>query len=81
VALPKGWVEGFELLVYGENENGEDTAMSEGPFRTKADAETFAKAKYPGFKYDVPVTFVETKYTRFKSPRPRSGTKKRSSKK
>lgn len=64
--LPKGWVEGYEVIVYGQNEDGQDVAQTEGPFRTRADASAFAKAKYKGFTFNVVITLVETKYTRFK---------------
>jgi hypothetical protein len=84
MGLPKGWVEGFEVIVYGQNEDGDDVARTEGPFRTRDDASAFAEEKYPGFSFHVVITLVETKYSRFKGKYrriTRNGRKKRSPKK
>jgi len=74
------WLEAFELMISGEDEDGADTALTEGPFRTREKALAFAKLKYKGFASQVLVTFVEERWTRFKGlPRKKMRKKKKSS--
>jgi hypothetical protein len=73
------WLEAFEVMVYGQTEDGEDMALTEGPFRTREIAQAFAKAKYKGFDHSVLTTFVEEKWTRFRGL-PRKGAARKKSK-
>jgi len=70
------WLEAFELMVAGEDEDGTEIRVTEGPFRSREMAERFGKAKYRGFKYSTLVTFVEERWARFKGLPRKKPTKK-----
>lgn len=52
------WIEAFDVMVHGKDEDDNPVAISEGPFRTAEIAAGWAKARHRGHKYDVTVTLV-----------------------
>lgn len=70
------WLSAFELMVFGEDEIGDAIAVTEGPFRTRAIAESYGKIKYRGHKRSVVVTMVDERFARFKGL-PRKKTRKK----
>ena len=58
------WVECFDLLVHGMDEEGNEVGESVGPFHTREKAEAWADAAYPGFTRTI-MTTMEPKGTRF----------------
>jgi len=60
------WIECFDALVSGENEDGDEVAESFGPFRTSEKASSWAQAAYPGLKFVVLPTMEEKAGLRFK---------------
>jgi hypothetical protein len=74
------WLEAFDLMVTGEDEDGNATSLTEGPFRSREMAAKFAKAKYRGFEHSTLITFVEERWARFKGLPRKKPVKKAKSK-
>lgn len=53
------WIEAYAVMIHGKAQDGSEIAISQEPFRTKADAVAWARAKYPRFRRSVMVTMVE----------------------
>ena len=62
------WIECYDVLVYGENADGEEVAESFGPFRSSEKASDWAKAAYEGHKFNVLATMENKRWARFKGP-------------
>lgn len=52
------WYDGFEVIVHGKDEAGLPVARTEGPFRSRDDAERWTRKKYRGHRFDVTKTLV-----------------------
>lgn len=62
------WIECYDVLIHGQNEEGEEISESFGLFRSAEKASNWAKAAYPGHKFTVLATMEDKRWARFKGP-------------